>query len=829
MPSTSTLANATQVFHEAMFPGLRPADVTNVVTTVTGGAIATLSYTLFGNNYIVTYLGTNLQALSGNDFFGTINQVSYASAAAPGVTLATLIPSSPVLISSARASTDQTFMTGGDIVNGGTGNDFIAAGAGGNTQIFGGGGFNYITFTGSHNFTGGVISGGGQLVGSGAELIFTANLSGAAANFNLRPAAVSGIEHIQLIGNSGPVSVTIGSTQLRNLGGGIANSMILDLIGANTTFTVIDTVNPILSSSITLTDVLVNTAGSPSGSIVIDASLSTGGRSVYAPMGTTPTFIVTGSGDDFVFGGAGFDNIVTGAGQDRIASGAGDDFLNGGADSDILDGGSGNDTVFYSFSIGGVSVTLTDIVNGRSSGYATSADGVDILIDIENVFGSNDTDTLAGNSSANVLVGGGGSDVLNGGGGADTLTGGTGNDIYYIDNVGDTVTDLANEGFDIVISSISTSLTSNTEQLVLNGGATVGNGNGLANILYGLESGLALTLNGLNGDDVIYGSAAGGNFLVGGQGVDTLLGYGGNNTMRGGTESDIYYTYTNTDVLSEAGGSGIDTVYANYTITVGEGLEQIIVYGASGGATSTSLTDNNIIYGNSANGAVGLDGGGGADVLFGGAFSDTLIGGDGVDYLFGYGGTNTLNGGNDTDVYYSESATDVIVEGATGGFDTLYSQVNVTNLAANVEQLILYGAATSGTGNGQANFLYGNIASAAVTLNGGGGADYVYGSAFGDTLTGGTGNDQLDLRAGGDDTLVFAAGSGADVVFGFDSDPAGGQDLLNLAGRGFSPASIGGAITIAASGADTLITIGPDTIRLFGVAASTISSSDFTF
>jgi Ca2+-binding RTX toxin-like protein len=828
MPSVSTLSNASNVYHFAMFPGIDLPEVTNPLVTITSPTSATLRYTLYGNTYIVSYIGTNF-LLVGNDLFGTISQVSYADAAAPGVTLATLVPTSPVFVPSALASTDQTFMFGGDIVNGGTGDDYIAAGTGGGTQIYAGAGYDYIEFNGSHNFTGDIIDGGDRSFINGqnqaAELLFSG--TGSAVNFDLRTATILDVDHYQLNGSQGAVSVTVGYNQISDTSVEVSPPVYLDLLGANTTFTVVDTAAPTSTAFIYLGETFVDPAGQPSGTVVIDASAATGARNVTGAH--APSLIVTGSGSDFVLGQEFFDNIVTGAGSDQIFADAGDDFLNGGAGNDILDGNVGNDSAFYSFASGNVSVTLTDIVAGHSGGSSSGADGADTLIDIENIFGSNFADTLIGNNVENTLVGGAGGDVLNGRGGADAMTGGTGNDIYYIDNVGDTVTELANEGFDIVLSTVSTALTSNVEQLVLNGGATVGSGNGLANILYGIDSGQVLTLNGLNGDDVIYGSTVGGNLLVGGQGVDTLLGYGGNNSLRGGTESDIYYTYTNTDALSEAGGSGIDTVYANYTITVGEGLEQIIVYGASGGATSTSATDNNIMYGNSANGAVGLDGGGGADVLFGGAFSDTLIGGDGVDLLFGYGGTNTLNGGNDTDVYYSESATDVIVEGATGGFDTLYSQVNVTNLAANVEQLILYGAATSGTGNSQDNFLYGNISSNALTLNGAGGADYLYGSAQGDTLIGGTGNDQLDLRAGGNDTLIFAAGSGADVVFGFDSDPAGGQDLLNLAGRGFTAASIGGAITIAAAGADTLITIGPDTIRLFGVASNTISASDFTF
>jgi Ca2+-binding RTX toxin-like protein len=55
-------------------------------------------------------------------------------------------------------------------------------------------------------------------------------------------------------------------------------------------------------------------------------------------------------------------------------------------------------------------------------------------------------DTVTGNSSANVLKGFGGNDTLDGGAGADTLIGGTGNDTYFVDNVADTITELASEG-----------------------------------------------------------------------------------------------------------------------------------------------------------------------------------------------------------------------------------------------------------------------------------------------------------------------------------------------------------------------------------------------
>ena len=72
-----------------------------------------------------------------------------------------------------------------------------------------------------------------------------------------------------------------------------------------------------------------------------------------------------------------------------------------------------------------------------------------------------------GNSGNNLLQGFDGNDTLNGGLGVDTLVGGLGNDSYYIDNVGDVITELAGEGTDTVYSSINFSLGSTLENLTL--------------------------------------------------------------------------------------------------------------------------------------------------------------------------------------------------------------------------------------------------------------------------------------------------------------------------------------------------------------------------
>jgi Ca2+-binding RTX toxin-like protein len=78
-----------------------------------------------------------------------------------------------------------------------------------------------------------------------------------------------------------------------------------------------------------------------------------------------------------------------------------------------------------------------------------------------------------GNTSNNVLTGNTADNVLNGGTGNDTLIGGAGNDTYIVDVAGDVVTENANEGTDLVQSSVTYTLTANLENLTLMGVSSI--------------------------------------------------------------------------------------------------------------------------------------------------------------------------------------------------------------------------------------------------------------------------------------------------------------------------------------------------------------------
>ena len=455
----------------------------------------------------------------------------------------------------------------------------------------------------------------------------------------------------------------------------------------------------------------------------------------------------------------------------RIEGGDGDDILNGLGGTDNMIGGLGNDTYFVS--VQGEVTELagegTDTVNSGVI-YTIAA-----LANIENItLTGAATINATGNAANNVLQGNTGNNVLNGGLGADTMNGGAGNDTYVLDNAGDTVTENPGAGTDVVQTSLlSYALTDNVENLTIITGSTgnrIFTGNGLNNTITG--NGGADTLNGGGGIDILNG---GGN-------NDILDGGALNDTMFGGLGDDTYVVDVSNDVISESAAQGTDTVNSTaniYTITDVD-VENLSFIGA-GNFTGT---------GNAS-----------ANTLIGGIGNDLLTGLAGNDILNGGLGNDTMVGGTNDDKYIVDSALDIVTEALSAGNDTIETTLgNYTLVAPNVENLKYTGI--------------GNFIGIGNTLN--------------NRITGGVGNDTLTGN-NGDDVFVFAAsGFGQDQIVDFDSNPASGQDFLDLIGLGITGATFGALVIIGPSGlSDTLVTIGGDSILLAGVASGTVTIDDF--
>jgi hypothetical protein len=70
--------------------------------------------------------------------------------------------------------------------------------------------------------------------------------------------------------------------------------------------------------------------------------------------------------------------------------------------------------------------------------------------------------------------------------------------------------------------------------------------------------------------------------------------------------------------------------------------------------------------------------------------------------------------------------------------------------------------------------------------------------------------------------------TGAATAGGFDSDSMGGQDKLDITAFGITAATFSSQVQLTTAPAGgTLVTIGPDTVRLAAAALSSVSAEDF--
>lgn len=467
-------------------------------------------------------------------------------------------------------------------------------------------------------------------------------------------------------------------------------------------------------------------------------SLSGGNDTYYGGAGND--FIWGGSGAEIYYGEDGNDTLKGWSGNDSLYGGLGADNLQGEDNNDYLDGGDGNDTLYGG--LGDDTATGGEgddtLYLGAGNDYVnTTAGGNDVYFGDDGddfIFGGSGNETYNGGNGNDTLKGWSGNDTLTGDAGIDTLEGGSGDDNYNIDTTTDILTESLNAGTDTVKSSVSHTLGSNFENLVLLGIAAInGTGNSLNNVITGNSA-----ANGINADS----------------GADTVY-----------------------------GGDGDDTIWGASSTVVADGGDTL--YGESG---------NDIIGGSYGNDVI--DGGSGNDSLYGDEHNDTLRGGDGNDYLnggWGWGadatGADTLDGGNgiDTlvggqgnDTYIVDTTTDTIIENAGEGTDTVKSSVTFT-LGNNVEKLTLTGAAAiNGTGNGLKNTLTGNNAN--NTLIGNAGNDTLNGNAGIDTLLGGLGNDIYVVNTT-TDIITENAGEGTDTVKSSVTYTLGGNlEKLTLTG-----------------------------------------------
>jgi trimeric autotransporter adhesin len=459
-------------------------------------------------------------------------------------------------------------------------------------------------------------------------------------------------------------------------------------------------------------------------------------------------------------------------------------------------------TIFSDYLLTSIEGTPDDDVIYAYGGHdeAGGGDGNDIIYGddgSDGLFGERGDDVLYGGDTHDFLFGGTGNDILVGGSGSpnigDRMEGAWGNDIYYVDEVGDVVNEVAGEsdGIDLVRASVSHTLTARVENLTLlqGAGAIDGTGNGLDNEIIGNSS--SNTLSGLDGSD-------------------TLDGGGGADDMRGGTGDDYYFVDNAGDEVTESDDPGIDTVYSTVSFTLGDNVEDLGLTG-TGETDGTGNEFSNTIAGNGSDNELrGLDGedflkgGGGADTLRGGDQDDELHGQAGDDILRGDAGDDEMYGGTGDDDYFVNSAGDFVDEDPGEGRDTVFvSVLDDYTLTANVENLVLV-TSDNGTGNASNNTITGNRFG--NFIDGRGGQDTMEGRQGNDIYIVDQANDIVrEFNGEGSDEIrtsrTYTLSAGVEVETLRTTDNAG-TDAINLTGNEFNNTLVGndGANTLSGRG-----------------------------
>jgi Ca2+-binding RTX toxin-like protein len=536
---------------------------------------------------------------------------------------------------------------GNDTLQGGLGDDTLDGGSG-NDSLVGGAGDDLYVVNSSKDVVIESKDAGEDTIESSVSYTLSANVETLQLTGSLDINATGNALANTLMGNSGANILNGGIGADTMQGGDGDDTYLVDQTG--------DVVTESENEGTDTIRIAIATKGS-SYSLADNAENGVLTNSVaFSLIGNDLNNILTGNAAaNTLDGGIGNDSLLGGAGNDSLLGGTGDDTLDGGVGNDTMDGGEGSDLYFVNATgdvIADSGTGLSDIDVVQSTVNYTLNDGVENLIltgkgNLSGI-GSNQQNVITGNTGANRLDGGAGDDTLYGGLGADSLMGGlgadqleggAGNDTYEVDDLGDVVTELANEGTDLVNSSIDYTLGDYLENLTLTGtGPINATGNSLNNILIGND---------------------GNNVLSGGAGIDVLKGGKGNDTYQvnlisSGTGTKAVAKLEDSVSEAAAASGGDDTLALQGTVS---GLSKATVLTLAAGlehldASATGDTWLNL-SGNAANNA--LTGNDANNILRGLAGNDSLTGGDGADTLYGGLGNDTLTGGDGADVFVFDS------------------------------------------------------------------------------------------------------------------------------------------------------------------------------
>ncbi|MCT6721621.1 calcium-binding protein [Acidovorax sp. K2F] len=401
---------------------------------------------------------------------------------------------------------------GNDIIDGGRGTDQLSGGSG-DDRIFGGEGNDFLNGGDGDD----ILDGG---IGSDT-------LQGGGGNDTYLYSAGSGSDILYEEANRGDDTLRLGdgitpsSTKITRGGSGFSD-LILSFGGADTI-----TIRGYFQN---------NNDGGRIENIVFSDGTSWNFAAVADRLTTQGTaaadtiFAIAGvdnringlGGDDIIYGSGLNDELYGGDGNDYLSGDAGNDKFFGGSGNDGLQGGIGNDTYF--FNLGDANDTI----------YESTNQGEDIIRLGDGINPSSTQITRGGSGFSDLILSFGGVDTI-------TIRG------YFQNNSdGGRIENI------IFSNGTSWNFSAVADRLITQGTAA-------ADTIFAI-AGIDNRINGLGGDDIIYGSGLN-DELYGGDGNDYLSGDAGNDKFFGGSGTDGLQGSAGNDTYFYNLGDGNDTIY----------------------------------------------------------------------------------------------------------------------------------------------------------------------------------------------------------------------------------------------------------------------------
>ena len=590
-----------------------------------------------------------------------------------------------------------------------------------------------------------------------------------------------------------------------------------------------------------------------------------------------------GSGNDILFGGAGVDTLVGDTGRDFLDGGAGDDFLHGGSGVDRLVGGAGNDVLAgnlrgtqefdtgktnfnradYSDATAGITVSLgeTSTITGDTSV------GTDTIYNLDEFIGTSFADTYT--ADANYLGANGKFNSFRGLGGNDNITGNGFTRVSYQDATSAVTVDFL-AGTAIGDASVGTDSLSNVNRVRgSNFGDTLLGSNGAGFEQFQGGSGNDV-IDGRGGtqDEVSYSNSREGVTVNLATGVATD-GFGFTDTLsnieriRGSDHNDVLTGDANDNIIESrfgsdtlVGGGGNDTLKGLLRDVQSQDFTTAD-YSAATAGINVVMTAKGTVTGDASVGTDTLEV---VDRIFGSAFADTYLADDQQNGHFtsfnvfeGGAGNDTITGNGRTRAQYTQATGGVTVDFSAGtaigdasvGTDTLS---NVTRVRSSSSADTLLGTdetdfeefqgrggndVIDGRGGVSDQVRYDGPTGATVNLSTGvaidgfGGTDTISGieriraSSHDDVLTGDANDNRFTPQAGADtidggagiDTVSYDTtfnepnvGVTVNLTTGLATDAGGSTDTLtsieNIVGTDFNDTITGSSDANSLSGQD---------------------------